>query len=295
MLSTMSEVRRSSVSCLRSVLGNTVVDTMIDLSQSTTVVNVTLFISYYIIGIIYYMTTEKWNTLQCLYFSSVTAATIGYGRLHPSTDPARVFTSFYIIYGLVVFFRVSNSFSSYVKSLLDSFLRNSAKESTVVSTHYRTIIHIVAVIIVFSIGMIAYSISEKWTANESFYYVIVTMTTVGYGDENVITDPSLIFSLFYIIICVLTIASLIFYLEEINSVELLEHQMKNDIASIEMSSLGTYSDIKKDRDHFTIQMLLKMNIISYDQIDPIIKRYNNNIRMESEINSIQTNPLTHDM
>ena len=313
MMSTMSEIRRSSLSCLRSLVGNTVVDTMLDACQSTTLVNVTLIISYYIIGIIYYTTTEKWNTLQCLYFSNVTAATIGYGHLHPSTDPARVFTSFYIIYGLVSFFRVSNSFSSYVKSVLDSFLRNSAKDSTVVSTHYRTIIHTVAVIIVFSVGMIAYSSSEKWTANEAFYYVIVTMTTVGYGDQNVITESSLIFSLFYIIICVLTIASLIFYLEEINSVELLEHQMKNDIASIEMSSLGTYSDIKKDRDHFTLQMLLKMNIISHDQIDPIIKRYNtnnnnnnnnnntnnnnnsNNIRLESEINSIQTNPLTHDM
>lgn len=173
------------------------------------------------------------------------------------------------------------------------------KERTVVSIHYRTIIHILAVLIVFSIGIIAYSISEKWTANEAFYFVIVTMTTVGYGDENVITESSIIFSLFYILLCVLTISSLIFYLEEINSVELLEHQMKNDIASIEMSAKGTYSDIKKERDHFTLQLLLKMKILTNDQMDPIIKRYmlernttnNNNARLESEINSIQTNPL----
>lgn len=234
--------------------------------------------------------------LQCLYFSTFTGSTIGYGRLHPSSDPSRVFTSFYIMYGLVVFFKMSNSFSSYVKSLLDSFLRNSMKERTVVSIHYRTIIHILAVFIVFSIGIIAYSISEKWTANEAFYFVIVTITTVGYTN-SLTSESSIIFSLFYILLCVLTISSLIFYLEEINSVELLEHQMKN--ASIEMSAIGTYSDIKKERDHFTLQLLLKMKILTNDQIDPIIKRYmlerntsnNNNARLESEINSIRTNPL----
>jgi hypothetical protein len=284
----------------RSIFGNTAVDVMYDMSQSTVVVNTALFFSYYIIGIMYYMTVEKWSTLQCLYFSSITAATIGYGTLHPSTDAARVFTSFYIIYGLVVFFKVSNNFSAYMKSVLDSFLRNTIKTSNIVSIHYRTCIHLFSVLLIFSIGMIAYSASEEWTANDSFYYVIVTMTTIGYGDENVIRESSLIFSLFYILLCVLTIASLIFYLEEINSVVELEHQLKNDIASIEMSVLGTYSDIKKDRDHFTLQMLLKMNIISHDQIDSIIKRYttqriNNNIRVDSDVSSVQTNPLTHSL
>ena len=265
-----------------------------DVGQSRVVTNALLLFTYYIFGIIYYMTVEKWNTLQCLYFSSITAATIGYGTLHPTTDSARLFTSFYIIFGLIVFFKVSNNFSSYMKSVLDSFLRNSMKSNSIVSIHYRTFIHLFAVVLVFSIGMIAYSASEEWTANESFYYVIVTMTTIGYGDENVIRESSLIFSLFYILICVLTIASLIFYLEEINSVELLEHQMKNDIASIEMSVLGTYSDIKKDRDHFTLQMLLKMNIISHDQI----KRYHtseriNNNNNNNNNNNIQiNNPLT---
>jgi Ion channel len=46
------------------------------------------------------MLLEDWSPLDSLYFSVVTLATVGFGDLHPTTDPAKLFTIFYIIAGL---------------------------------------------------------------------------------------------------------------------------------------------------------------------------------------------------
>lgn len=53
------------------------------------------------IGTVSYHFIEGWNWIQSLYFSTVTLTTIGYGDLHPTTDFSRLFTVFYIIFGVV--------------------------------------------------------------------------------------------------------------------------------------------------------------------------------------------------
>lgn len=51
-------------------------------------------------GTIVYMWLEGWSPIDALYFSVVTLATVGFGDLHPTTDPAKLFTVVYIISGL---------------------------------------------------------------------------------------------------------------------------------------------------------------------------------------------------
>lgn len=56
---------------------------------------------YYIVGVYYYHSTEDWTVIDSVYFVTVSVATIGYGDLHPSSDSGRLFTSFYLIAGLL--------------------------------------------------------------------------------------------------------------------------------------------------------------------------------------------------
>lgn len=51
-------------------------------------------------GTVVYSWLEHWSMLDSLYFSVVTLATIGYGDLHPTTDPAKLFTIFYVFVGV---------------------------------------------------------------------------------------------------------------------------------------------------------------------------------------------------
>jgi voltage-gated potassium channel len=55
------------------------------------------------LGTLVYTWLEGWSPVDALYFSVVTLATVGFGDLHPTTDPAKLFTVLYILVGLGVF------------------------------------------------------------------------------------------------------------------------------------------------------------------------------------------------
>lgn len=42
---------------------------------------VTVFIAFYLVGILFYSEVEGWNVLHILYFSTATITTVGYGKI----------------------------------------------------------------------------------------------------------------------------------------------------------------------------------------------------------------------
>lgn len=54
-------------------------------------------------------------------------------------------------------------------------------------------------IIVLATGTIFYHYQEDWTWVDSFYFSVITLTSVGYGDLTPTTDTSKIFTSFYVL------------------------------------------------------------------------------------------------
>lgn len=57
------------------------------------------------------------------------------------------------------------------------------------------------------IGTVAFHFLEQWTWVQSFYFSVVTLTTVGYGDFHPTSDPSRLFAAIYILVGVSTVVA----------------------------------------------------------------------------------------
>jgi voltage-gated potassium channel Kch len=60
---------------------------------------------------------------------------------------------------------------------------------------------------VLSFGTVFYHLVEKWSWVDSFYFCVVTLSTVGYGDFSPTTEASRLFTVFYILIGIGIIAT----------------------------------------------------------------------------------------
>ena len=54
------------------------------------------------IGVVFYTNVEHWSLVDAIYFCVVTLGTVGYGDITPTTDVGKIFTVFYILFGLAV-------------------------------------------------------------------------------------------------------------------------------------------------------------------------------------------------
>ncbi len=77
---------------------------------------IAMFISMVFIGTIFYHFIEGWNYLDALYFTAITATTVGYGDIVPVTVLGKVFTIAFafIVIALVLYF--FTLFSKYIFS-----------------------------------------------------------------------------------------------------------------------------------------------------------------------------------
>lgn len=158
---------------------------------------------YYMIGVFYYNHIEHWTVIECLYFITVSVATVGYGQYHPTTNGSRLFTCFYILLGLVTVLNFIDAFAKvFINGPLDYFItkydhnRDRARHQ-----RHKIIVTFCWLFCLMLMGTWFYSVNENWDSTEGFYFTIQTMTTVGWGDLHVKEDSTHIFTILFITIC----------------------------------------------------------------------------------------------
>jgi hypothetical protein len=146
-----------------------------------------IIIIYYWIGIAYFGQTEGWDVTTCIYFTTVTCATVGYGDHHPTKNSTRLFNIPYLLFGVLFVFSYCNDFA---KAILvgaqdEMIYEISAKLGKQLTYNERKrariIFSCISVTLVLLCGTLFYAGNEGWPYLDAFYWCICTATTVGYG------------------------------------------------------------------------------------------------------------------
>ncbi|CAN9502013.1 unnamed protein product [Ophioblennius macclurei] len=137
----------------------------------------------------------NWDFSSSFFFAGTVVTTIGYGNLSPSTVTGQVFCVFYALCGIplnLAFLKQLGKCLTVhlgrlergVVSAVPHKLQQRAIEVLAVSFFF-----VVGSLLVLVVPPLLFSFVEGWTFGEGFYFAFITLSTIGFGDYVVGTNP----------------------------------------------------------------------------------------------------------
>ncbi|XP_066468242.1 potassium channel subfamily K member 10 [Tiliqua scincoides] len=133
--------------------------------------------------------SSHWDLGSAFFFAGTVITTIGYGNVAPNTEGGKIFCILYAIFGIPLFGFLLAGIGDQLGTIFGKGIARVEKvfrKKQVSQTKIRvisTILFILAGCVVFvTIPAVSFKYIEEWSALDSFYFVVVTLTTVGFGD-----------------------------------------------------------------------------------------------------------------
>jgi Ion channel len=102
----------------------------------------------------------------------------GYGNLVPTSDSSRIFTCFYVLFGLACVLTSASDFAKYTICRMQDHA--IACLYSLPSPAFKAVTRVglcaIFLLIGVLIGTVFFAVNEGWTGAESFYWTIMTMT-----------------------------------------------------------------------------------------------------------------------
>ncbi|QKG52100.1 potassium channel family protein [Hymenobacter sp. BRD67] len=73
-----------------------------------------LLVLSFVVGVAGFMTLEHYGFIDAFYMTVITASTVGFGEVHPLSDVGRLFTSFYILFNLLIVAYLVSVLTTYI-------------------------------------------------------------------------------------------------------------------------------------------------------------------------------------
>ncbi|KAM3612594.1 uncharacterized protein V6R79_010768 [Siganus canaliculatus] len=133
--------------------------------------------------------TSRWDWVSALFFCGTIITTIGFGNLSPRTSYGQLFCVCYALVGIPMFGILLAGVGDHMGTVLRRavgkietlFLKHKVRPTTV-----RVISAVLSILIgcliFLAVPTVVFQKVEDWTFLESLYFVVITLTTVGFGD-----------------------------------------------------------------------------------------------------------------
>jgi len=171
---------------------------------------------YFAIGICFYTLEEEWGVGDILYFCFVVVTTVGYGDFLPASDTSKVFTSFYVLFALVL---VSFAMSILIDAMATYAVEHARKlkkakaagifDKTAAARKRRKKFfgELFFFLVIIAISTVVYGLTMEWEGNgfegnafvNGFYLTVITLTTVGFGDLSPKSDEHKFYTVFLMV------------------------------------------------------------------------------------------------
>lgn len=128
--------------------------------------------------------SSRWSYGSSIFFAITVITTIGYGHLAPSTSGGQVFFTFYAIVGIpLCAIMLVGIGERLARPYMKFGLARPVSRCPRLEKMFRMILFTLVCFTIFSMIPAAIIMQlEDWTYLQSWYFTIVTLTTVGFGD-----------------------------------------------------------------------------------------------------------------
>jgi len=251
-----------------------------------------ILIVYLLGGACLFAGFENWEWATSLYFCVVSLSTVGYGDVTPSTNIMKIFTVFYIYFGIafvasIVGQLVGGAVSKGQSTQSDnsSTEGENVEEEDEVYCYGRLSLNqfelLRALLIVVTLGIIGttvYTLNEDMSTVDGIYFSMITLASVGYGEISTHKTSTQIFDIFFILIGVSLMALALAKFAEVWARIEQKKQIEKFIAmGVTMEVIEAIDEDKSgevDRAEFLAYMLVHMGKAEALDVNQINQLFN---------------------
>uniref|UniRef100_UPI0037E84027 potassium channel subfamily K member 4 n=1 Tax=Semicossyphus pulcher TaxID=241346 RepID=UPI0037E84027 len=132
---------------------------------------------------------SQWDLASAFFFSGTIITTIGFGNISPKTEGGQLFCIFYALVGIPMFGILLAGVGDHLgtglrKAVLkiETLFRKWKVSPTIVRVISAVLSILLGCVLFVAVPILVFKEVEQWSFLESAYFVVITLTTVGFGD-----------------------------------------------------------------------------------------------------------------